>query len=215
MAVEPLRRAFGLARITVATYQAVSGAGIAAMEELREQTRGVLAGEAARPGVFREPCAFNLFSHDSEVDPETGANGEEQKIIDEARKITGDAGLRVTATCVRVPVARAHSQAIVVEVERACREEDVRGAYEGFAGVRVLDDRARNSFPTPLKATGRDEVLVGRIRPDPAAPKDERGRTRGWCLFASGDQLRKGAALNAVQIAELAGVRLRGSQAAA
>lgn len=206
MALDPLRRAFGVEGVVVATYQAVSGAGIAAMDELRTQTSRVLAGENASPSVFHEPIAFNLFSHDSAVDPESGLNGEERKIIDECRKIWGDPGLRVTPTCVRVPVLRAHTQAATVTLRTPATIDALRGAYDGAKGVRVIDDRAANRFPTPLKAAGVDDVLVGRLRPDPCERADPDGRLRTFCLLIAGDQLRKGAALNAVQIADALGL---------
>ena len=214
-AIEPLRRAFGVAAIDVATYQAVSGAGLAAIDELRELTRQALDPDGGRlgfphrrhaPRVFAEPCAFNVFSHDSAVDPETGVNGEERKVIDEVRKIWGQPGLRVTPTCVRVPVVRAHTEAITVTLDVAATEGEVRGALAAGKGIVLIDDRAGNSFPTPRKASGGDAVLVGRVRPDPGEPLDERGRSRRWCLLVCGDQLRKGAALNAIQIAERAGL---------
>jgi aspartate-semialdehyde dehydrogenase len=203
--IEPLRRRFGLRAIDVATYQAVSGAGIPAMEELRAQAAARLAGQDLATSVFPEPCAFNVFNHESALDPESGLNGEEQKIIAESRRILGDPGLQVTPTCVRVPVFRAHSQAISILLERSATLDEVREAYADARGVRVVDDRARGSFPTPLAATGQDDVLVGRFRRDPASPVDAEGRSRRWCLFVSGDQLRKGAALNAIQIADLLG----------
>ena len=218
-ALEPLRRAFGVEAIDVATYQAVSGAGLAGMEELLDQTRsacgepgdepgdGKAAGAAASRGrrVFSEPCAFNVFSHDSAVDPGTGVNGEERKVIDEARKIWRDAGVRITPTCVRVPVLRAHTEAITVTLREPASEAQVRGALASGAGLEIVDDRLGNAFPTPRKASERDVVLVGRLRPDPGEPVGRDGRARRWCLLACGDQLRKGAALNAIQIAELAG----------
>jgi aspartate-semialdehyde dehydrogenase len=214
-ALEPLRRAFGVTAIDVATYQAVSGAGLAAIDELRELTRQALHPDGGwlgfphrqrAPRVFVEPCAFNVFSHDSAVDPDTGVNGEERKVIDEARKIWNQPGLRVTPTCVRVPVVRAHTEAITVTLETAATEREVRDALLRGEGIVLLDDRAANSFPTPRKATERDPVLVGRVRPDPGEGFDARGRSRRWCLLACGDQLRKGAALTAIQIAERAGV---------
>lgn len=200
LALEPLRAAFGVREIVVSTYQAVSGAGIAAMDELREQTRDVLAGKAARPRVFAEPCAFNLFSHDSAMDVETGQNGEEAKIIAETGKIWGGSDVRVIPTCVRVPVLRAHTQAVTVTLSRVATEGQVRDAISRARGIRVIDDRAANQFPTPAKASGGNEVLVGRIRA--AEPVASGTATDRFCLLLSGDQLRKGAALNAVQIAE-------------
>ncbi len=209
-ALEPLRRAFGIEAIDIATYQAVSGAGAAAIDELLDTTRRALGIEShrsdARVSIFPEPCAFNVFSHDSAVDPDTGINGEEQKIIDETRKIWHDPTLRITPTCVRVPVLRAHTEAITVTLDEPATEHDVRAALAAGKGLQLVDDRAANRFPTPRNADGRDEVLVGRLRADPGEMPDTQGRRRRWCLLACGDQLRKGAALNAVQIAEGLGV---------
>lgn len=198
LALEPLRARFGVARIDVATYQAVSGAGAAAMNELDAQTRAVLHGQEAPCRVFSEPCAFNVFSHNSAIDSITGLNAEEAKIISESRRIWNDANLAVSPACARVPVFRAHTQAITVRLRERTNEASIRDALSTARGVRVVDDRAANRFPTPLKANGSDVVLVGRIRQDPS---DLSGHS--WCLFVSGDQLRKGAALNAVQAAEL------------
>lgn len=209
-ALEPLRRAFGIEAVDVATYQAVSGAGLAAIDELLSDTREALAPtnqpHEYRQRVFAEPCAFNVFSHDSHVDPRTGVNGEERKVIDEVRKIWSDPTLRVTPTCVRVPVLRAHTEAITVTLEESATEEDVRDALVSGEGFTLLDDRAGNRFPTPRNATGRDEILIGRVRPDPGEVPDAQGRHRRWCLLVCGDQLRKGAALNAVQIADILGL---------
>lgn len=202
LALEPLRRRFGVERVVVSTYQAVSGAGIAAMEELHEQAADVLHARAVRPRVFREPCAFNVFSHDSAMEVVSGVNGEERKIIDETRKIWSLPDLPVTPTCIRVGVMRAHAQSIVVTLSSPASVREAREAYEGFPGLGLVDDRENNTFPTPLKASGRDEVLVGRLRADPGVALDAHGRTRSIALFACGDQLRKGAALNAIQIAE-------------
>lgn len=206
LALEPLRRAFGVEAIDVATYQAVSGAGQAGIDELHAQVRASSAGLPAAPAHFPEPCAFNVFSHDSAVEEATGVNGEERKIIGESRKIWGNPRLRVTPTCVRVPVVRAHTQAISVTLATPASERQVREALVGGVGLTLVDDRARNSFPTPLKASGRDDVLIGRIRPDPSSDRSSEAGAHvshdRWCLLACGDQLRKGAALNAVQIAE-------------
>lgn len=202
VALEPLRASFGVRSVVVSTYQAVSGAGLAAIDELRSQSRDVLEGSPRVSRVFSEPCAFNVFSHDSAIDLASGLNVEEQKLIDETRKVWNDPRASITPTCVRVPVERAHSESVLIELRQPLHEEDIRLALATAPGVRVIDDRAANSFPTPLKASGVDDVLVGRIRPDPGAGFDGRGRTSRWCLWLSGDQIRKGAALNAVQIAE-------------
>jgi len=194
MALEPLRRLSRIRRIVVSTYQAASGAGARAMQELLDATRAYLNGEPYAPAVLPHPYAFNLFSHDSAVGDD-GYNEEERKMILETRKIWGDPEIAVLPTCVRVPVLRAHSESIVAELETRPPLEAIYKAYRAFEGVKLVDDRARNYFPMPLEATGRDEVLVGRIRYDAGTPN-------GVALFACGDQLRKGAALNAVQIAE-------------
>jgi aspartate-semialdehyde dehydrogenase len=205
LAVNPLRRAFGVDRLVISTYQAVSGAGAAAMDELREQTRAVLAGQAPEPRIFAEPCAFNVFSHNSAMNPETGRNVEEEKMVLESRKIWNDPTARITATCVRVPTFRAHAESINVTLSRPAEEAEVRAALAQAPGVQIVDDRANNRFPTPLKASGRDAALVGRIRPDESGEQIvSHGRRlyRNYDIFVCADQLRKGAALNAVQIAE-------------
>lgn len=195
--LDPLHRAFGIERIVVSTYQAASGAGAAAMAELEEQTRTVLGGGRAEPRVFKEPCAFNVFSHDSAIDGATGSNGEEAKMASETRRIWRDASVRVNATCVRVGVLRGHTESITVTLRRTATEAQVRAALAAGRAIRVLDDRAGNRFPTPLRATGGDEVLVGRVRPDDTQPNG-----LGYNLLVSGDQLRIGASLTAVKIAE-------------
>jgi len=194
LALAPLHRAFGLRRATVATYQAVSGAGQAGIEELLSQSRAVLAGDALRPQKFDEPIAFNLFSHDSEVG-EDGYNLEERKLLLESRKILDLPDLRISATCIRVPVVRAHAEAIHAEFARPVSAAEAREVLAGAAGVRLVDDRAGNRFPTPLAASGQDDILIGRLRDDASLPG-------AIALFLAGDQIRKGAALNAVQIAE-------------
>ncbi|HWK43365.1 MAG TPA: aspartate-semialdehyde dehydrogenase [Stellaceae bacterium] len=193
----PLHRRFGIRRVIAATYQAASGAGAAAMEELRASTVAYLAGEPYRNTVLKHPYAFNLFSHDAAVDPETGYNGEEAKVIAETRKIMGAPDLAVGITCIRVPVLRAHSIALTVEFEEAVDPAAVRDALRDAPGVRLVDDVAANHFPMPNEASGQGDVLVGRIRRDVS---DLSGRS--VALFVAGDQLLKGAALNAVQIAE-------------
>jgi aspartate-semialdehyde dehydrogenase len=200
VALNPLRDAFGIERVIVSTYQAASGAGAKGMDELESQTRDVLAGNAAVPKFFQEPYAFNLFSHNTAVNPETGMNVEEQKMIEETWKIWGDRTVGISPTCIRVPVMRAHSESITVKLKKPATVAQVRATLEKGRGVKLVDDRAGNKFPTPLKASGGDEVLVGRIRPDPSAPL---GENLWYSMFVAGDQLRKGAAQNAVQIAQM------------
>jgi aspartate-semialdehyde dehydrogenase len=196
-ALWPIHRRNRIERLVLATYQAASGAGAAAMEELCAATRAHLDGRSFRQKVLPHPYAFNVFSHDTRIDPVTGYNEEEAKIMSEARKIFGVPDLRVTATCVRVPVLRAHCVAINVECERPIDEDEVRAWLSAAPGVELVDDRNRNYFPMPSDASGRDAVLVGRIRRDSSDPSG-----RSIAMFVAGDQLRKGAALNAVQIAE-------------
>ena len=193
----PIHQKSRIKRIVMSTYQAASGAGAAAMEELSESTRAFLEGRPFTPKVLPHPYAFNVFSHNTKVDPDTGYNEEETKVMQETRKIFGEPDLRVTATCVRVPVLRAHCIALNIELENALTPAEARAILSTAPGVRVVDDQEKNYFPMPVDASGGDDVLVGRIRTDVSDPS---GKTLS--LFVAGDQLRKGAALNAVQIAE-------------
>ena len=192
----PLHRAHRVRRVIVSTYQAISGAGAPAMEELVEQTRDVLADKPAVPRELPYPIAFNLFSHNTEIDAD-GYCEEEVKMIRETRKMFHEESILVSPTCVRVPILRAHSEAMTVEFEEPVSEGEVRGILGEAPGVALVDDREANHFPMPLEASGRDEVLVGRIRQDLSRPDGT-----SVSMFLCGDQLRKGAALNAVQIAE-------------
>jgi aspartate-semialdehyde dehydrogenase len=194
----PIHRVNRISRLQLVTYQAASGAGAAAMEELRESTRAYLDGRSYANKVLPHPYAFNLFSHNTRVDPDSGYNEEELKVIQETRKIFGDPDIRVSATCVRVPVLRAHAMAITFECERPVTPAEVRELLQHAPGVKLVDDPERNYFPMPQDATGNDPILVGRIRQDISDPSG-----RSISLFVAGDQLLKGAALNAVQIAEL------------
>jgi aspartate-semialdehyde dehydrogenase len=195
----PIHRKNRIKRLIVATYQAASGAGAAAMDELVQSTRAYLEGCDYPPRVLPHPYAFNLFSHNTAIDPATGCNGEETKVMNETRKIFGDPGMRIGVTCVRVPVLRAHSVAVAFECERPIAPEEARELVRNAPGVRLVDDPERNHFPMPREASGRDDILVGRIRRDLSDPSG-----RSISLFCAGDQLLKGAALNAVQIAERA-----------
>jgi len=193
----PIHKKNRVVRLIAATYQAASGAGAAAMEELRESTRAHLEDREYKNTVLPHPYAFNLFSHNTKVDPETGYNEEESKVIAEARKIFGEPNLAVSATCVRVPVLRAHCVSLTFECERPITPDEVRKILATAPGVKIVDDVARNYFPMPKDATGEDDILVGRIRKDLSDPSG-----KSISLFCAGDQLLKGAALNAVQIAE-------------
>ncbi|MEZ6192061.1 MAG: aspartate-semialdehyde dehydrogenase [Phycisphaerales bacterium] len=200
MAVTPLHRAKTVKRMVVSTYQAASGAGAAAMAELELQTREVLEGKPVTKQVFNCQYAFNLFSHNSGMQP-NGYNQEEMKMVYETHKIWEQDGAQksaITATCVRVPVMRAHAESINLTFEKPITEEEAIALLEKAPGVSLINDRANNRFPMPLDASGKDDVFVGRIRKDISQPEG-----MGLDLFCCGDQIRKGAALNAIQIAEL------------
>jgi len=194
----PIHRKNRIKRLIAATYQAASGAGAAAMEELRESTRAHLEDREYANTVLPHPYAFNLFSHNSKIDPATGYNEEETKMVHETKKIFGDADIRISATCVRVPVLRAHSEALTIECERPITPAEVREILAAAPGVKLIDDPVKNYFPMPKDASGQGDVLVGRIRQDTSDPSG-----KSIAMFVAGDQLLKGAALNAVQIAEV------------
>jgi aspartate-semialdehyde dehydrogenase len=194
----PIHRANRIKRLIVSTYQAASGGGAAAMEELVESTRASLNGQVYAPKVLPHPYAFNLFNHNTAIDPATGYNEEETKVIKETRKIFEDDKIAVGVTCVRVPVLRAHCEAITFECEKPITEDQVRAILATAPGVKIVDDRVKNYFPMPVDASGQDDVLVGRIRRDLSDPTGH-----SIAMFVSTDQLLKGAALNAIQIAEL------------
>ena len=206
----PIHKKNRIKRLIAATYQAASGAGAAAMEELRESTRAHLEDREYTHTVLPHPYAFNLFSHNSKIDPATGYNEEETKMVQETKKIFGDDEIRISATCVRVPVLRAHSEALTIECERPITPAEVHEILAAAPGVKVIDDPVKNYFPMPKDASGQGDVLVGRIRQDTSDPSG-----RSIVMFVAGDQLLKGAALNAVQIAEVMVARglLRGTAA--
>ncbi|MEN6576828.1 MAG: aspartate-semialdehyde dehydrogenase [Phycisphaerales bacterium] len=193
----PLHKINPVKRMVVSTYQAASGAGMSAMLELEAQSREILDGKAPTKNVFPHQIAFNCFSHNSALGP-NGYNEEETKLVKETRKIFDCPSIAVTATCVRIPVMRAHCESINLEFTNAITPDEVRNILKSAPGVTVLDDREHNRFPMPIDATGKDDVFVGRIRQDESLPGN-----RGINIWVSGDQLRKGAALNAIQIAEL------------
>ena len=198
VAVFPLHRAKRLRRLVAATYQAASGAGAAAMRELEDQTRALLAGRNdLEIKALPQRIAFNLFPH-IDAFQDNGYTKEELKMLYESRKIMHHPDLRVSCTCVRVPVLRAHSEALNLEFAEEITPTEARQILAAAPGVDLCDDPAAKRYPMPIDASGRDNVIVGRIRQD--ISRDDR---RGLDLFVSGDQLLKGAALNAVQIAEL------------
>ena len=195
MALQPIWAISRVKRAIVCTYQAVSGAGAGGIEALRRETSGG-AGPAGEEGdVFPHPIGFNILP---EVGGflESGESEEEVKMERETRKIIGDPEIRISSTCVRVPVYRAHSEAVHLETERSLSLDEIRDALGRAPGVEVRDDPSSHLYPMPVEASGQDKVLVGRIRRIDALEN-------GIALFLSGDQLLKGAALNAVQIAEL------------
>jgi aspartate-semialdehyde dehydrogenase len=194
----PIHKKNRIRRLIASTYQAASGAGAAAMEELAESTRAYLENRPYEHTVLPHPYAFNLFSHNSKVDPATGYNEEEIKMVNDTKKIFGDAEIRISATCVRVPVLRAHSEALTIECERPITPAEVRELLANAPGVRLVDDAVKNYYPMPKDASGQGDVLVGRIRQDTSDPSG-----KSIAMFVAGDQLLKGAALNAVQIAEV------------
>ncbi len=194
--VWPLHQVNPVKRMIVSTYQAASGAGAAAMAELETQSREILEGKPATCKVLPYQIAFNCFNHNSALEP-NGYNEEEMKMVKETRKIFNCSEIAITATCVRIPVMRAHCESINLEFAEPMTPEKVREILATAPGVTVMDDREHNRFPMPIDASGKDDVIVGRIRQDESLPGN-----RGINLWVAGDQLRKGAALNAVQIAE-------------
>ncbi|MCC6403206.1 MAG: aspartate-semialdehyde dehydrogenase [Fimbriimonadaceae bacterium] len=195
VALAPLAKLGHVRRLVLSTYQSASGGGAALMNDLLKETSAYLAETHYEAQIAPHTYAFNLFSHNTPIG-EDGANEEEQKVAEETRKIMARPDLGVNVTCIRVPVLRAHSISATVEFEgTAPSVETAREALLSAEGVKVVDFRSANRFPMPSEASGADEVLVGRLRHDPSSPN-------ALCLFACGDQLRKGAALNAVQIAE-------------
>ena len=194
----PVHQVNRVKRLIVSTYQAASGGGAALMEELEQSTRAYLDGKVYEPKVVKYPYAFNLFSHNTAIDMATGYNDEETKVIKETRKIFEDEAIAVSATCIRVPVLRAHSVSMTFECERPITPEEVRALLAKAPGVKLVDDWANNYFPMPKDASGQGDVLAGRIRKDLSDPSG-----RSISMFVAADQLLKGAALNAVQIAEL------------
>ncbi|MBE9221132.1 aspartate-semialdehyde dehydrogenase [Cyanobacterium stanieri LEGE 03274] len=195
VAIYPLHKIQPIKRIIVSTYQSASGAGARAMEEVKNQAQAILNGETPNPEILPYPLAFNLFPHNSPI-LENHYCEEEMKMVNETRKIFGDNSIRISATCIRVPVLRAHSEAINLEFEQPFAVDEAKKLLNQAEGVTVVDDWANNYFPMPIDATGKDDVLVGRIRQDISSDNNIE-------LWLCGDQIRKGAALNAVQIAEL------------
>ena len=192
--LKPLMDVNPVVRVIVDTYQSVSGTGAAAVEELRTQSGQVLEGKSVEPRVYPHQIAFNTLPH---IEPflENGYTNEEMKMVNETRKILHDDSIAVSATCVRVPVVVSHSEAIHIEFANPISPGEVREILAAFPGIKILDDPTANVYPMPINATGKDEVFVGRIRQDVSHPN-------GIAMWVVSDNLRKGAATNAIQIAE-------------
>lgn len=195
VALNPIHRAANIQRVVVSTYQAVSGAGASAMEELKLQLRAWANDEPMKQEVFPTQIAFNLFPH-IDVFQDNGYTKEEMKMVHETRKILNAPNMQISATCVRVPVLRAHSEAVWVETEKPLSESEARELFEKEPGIVVQDERKSGGYPTPWHITETQETYVGRIRKDISHPN-------GLTFWVVADQLYKGAALNAIQIAEV------------
>jgi aspartate-semialdehyde dehydrogenase len=196
VAINPIHRAAGLKRVVVSTYQAVSGAGIAGLQELDQHIAAAMQGQEPRLEVFQHPIAFNLIPHIDEF-VEEGYTREEMKMVWETRKIMHEPELKIAATAVRVPVYRSHSESINLETEKALKIEEVRSILSKAPGIVVQDDPQSNIYPMPLYSSNQDQVFVGRIR------KDISLGDKGIAIWVAADQIRKGAATNAIQIAEV------------
>jgi aspartate-semialdehyde dehydrogenase len=195
VALKPIHDAARIKRIVVSTYQAVSGTGLKAIDELLAQTRALLASQEIQKKVYPHQIAFNCLPH-IDVFLDNGYTKEEMKMVNETRKIMEDPSIRVTATTVRVPVVHSHSESVNIETEKKITPQEVRGLLSKAPGVKVVDNPALNEYPLAIHAAGRDETFVGRIREDDSIPN-------GINLWVVSDNVRKGAALNAVQIAEI------------
>jgi aspartate-semialdehyde dehydrogenase len=202
----PLYKAFGIERVHACTYQAASGAGAVAMEELRLESIALAEGKPFNRTVIPHQYAFNLFPHNSSYNdgsPEKASSytpkgycEEEWKMVSETHKIFGDSNLRVNATCVRVPILRAHSEALNIKLSKKATVADIYNVLRSAPGVEILEDPAKNRWPMPIDASGKDPVFAGRVRVD-------QSQNNAFDIWVVGDQIRKGAALNAIQIAEL------------
>ena len=195
LALKPLHDAARVRRVIVSTYQAVSGAGLAGTDDLYGATRAKLDAKSYEQQAFQSPIAFNAIPQIGGF-KEQGYTSEEMKMVYETRKILGDQSIMVCPTCVRIPVANCHSETILVETERPVSVEEAKRLFSAFPGIKVVDEEVQGGYPMPCTCTGSDLVFIGRIRKDLTNPN---GLTF-WCVS---DNLRKGAATNAIQIAEL------------
>jgi len=195
VALKPLHDAARVQRVIVSTYQATSGAGVQGTADLINGTKAYLSGDRYQYTTFKHPIAFNCIPQIGS-EKEAGYTSEEMKMVYETRKILGDPSIQVNATCVRIPVANCHSETITVETERPVSPEEARKLFESFPGIKVVDDLKNSQYPIPSTCDGSDLVFIGRIRKDISHP-------RGLSFWCVSDNLRKGAATNAIQIAEL------------
>ncbi len=197
VALKPIYDAAGIDRLIVSTYQSVSGTGVKAVRELEEQTRAALGGEALpEPTIYPHPIAFNVLGGAGNFVDGDDHTDEERKMMFETRKILGDESIRIAVTCARVPVRSSHSESVSLETRDDLSVEDARELLANMPGLTLVDDPATHAYPTALSAAGHDEVFVGRLRRDPTHP-------RGLQMWVVSDNLLKGAATNAVQIAEV------------
>jgi aspartate-semialdehyde dehydrogenase len=203
VALKPLHDAARVKRVIVSTYQATSGAGVGGQAELEQGSRASLDGQSFRPSTFKYPIAFNLIPQIGSPKHQ-GYTSEEMKMVFETHKILGDSSIRVCPTCVRVPVTNCHSESILVETERKVTVEEARELFSSFPGITVIDNLDAGKYPMPLDCDGKDDVFVGRIREDLSCDNG----LAFWCVS---DNLRKGAATNAVQIAELLVSKMAGA----
>jgi aspartate-semialdehyde dehydrogenase len=194
VALKPIHDNFKIKRVVVSTYQSVSGSGQKAIEELQNQTKNLLDGKSSKPSVYPHQIAFNCLPH-IDIFLENGYTKEEMKMVEETQKILGDASIQVSPTTVRVPVFYSHSESVNVETEKPMNAAEVKKILSGQSGIRVVDNPEKNEYPLAIDATDRDEVFVGRIRDDISCEN----AINFWVVS---DNLRKGAALNAIQIAE-------------
>ena len=197
VALKPIHERAGIERLIVSTYQSVSGTGVKAVAELEEQTHAVLHGmEPGEPTVYPHPIAFNVLGGAGNFADGDDHTDEERKMMFETRKILGDESIAINVTCARVPVRNCHSESVTLQTREPLSVDDARALLEGMDGLAMVDDPASHGYPTALGSAGRDEVFVGRLRRDPS-------HERGLCLWVVSDNLLKGAATNAVQIAEV------------
>ena len=197
VALKPIYDAAGIERLIVSTYQSVSGTGVKAVEELDAQTRAVLDGQPVpAPAIYPHPIAFNVLGGAGNFADNEDHTDEERKMMFETRKILGDESIAINVTCARVPVRTSHSESVTLQTREPLGVDDARALLAAAPGLTLVDDPATHGYPTALNATGRDEVFVGRLRRDPS-------HERGLCLWVVSDNLLKGAATNAIQIAEV------------